>query len=63
MPEERVVEETVCFREHYITWRGLILFLQRISQKEKKRKKQMTHYRLHLPECTRSNGGSTDMVL
>lgn len=25
---------TDCFREHYITWRGLILFLQRISQKD-----------------------------
>lgn len=40
MPEERVGEETVCFREHYITWRGLILFLQRISQKEKKKERK-----------------------
>lgn len=37
-----------------ITQRGLILFLQPVSQKKA---------RLHIPQCTRSKRGSTDMVL
>lgn len=35
MPEERAGDPD-CYREHFITWRGLILFLQPISQKKKK---------------------------
>lgn len=37
MPEERLGGgEPDCFWEHYITWRGLILFLQQISQIKKR---------------------------
>lgn len=43
MPEEQPGEEVpTVFREHYVTWRGLILFLQQVSQKKQKKQNSIS---------------------
>lgn len=50
MPEEQAGED--CLREHYVTWRGLILFLQQISQKKKQNKRHcISQNALHIVEA------------